>query len=203
MGLLGIAFGLVLLIGLAFRSWSVLLLAPAAALPEGDRIRQGAPRRLRARLRGSVRQARGSPRPTNRNLIAAPLWSADHTTIAMHDQPARKPLSSSVNRVSRIARTIGIMHGGLHRRGTPPCSTAGIIDCPPMPPLQEFAWIATTSRFHVGWQSSQTHSGRGYRRSCYPWERPATFRPAVDTGRSPQRPIDGQTEYGVFCKSSG
>ena len=24
---------------------------------------------------------------------------ADHTTIAMHDQPARKPLSSSVNRV--------------------------------------------------------------------------------------------------------
>jgi hypothetical protein len=25
---------------------------------------------------------------------------ADHTTIAMHDQPARKPLSSSVNRVN-------------------------------------------------------------------------------------------------------
>jgi hypothetical protein len=25
---------------------------------------------------------------------------ADHTTIAMHDQPARKPLSSSVNRVT-------------------------------------------------------------------------------------------------------
>jgi H+/gluconate symporter-like permease len=32
MGLLGIALGLLLLIGLAFRSWSVLLLAPAAAL---------------------------------------------------------------------------------------------------------------------------------------------------------------------------
>src|SRR5271157_850233 len=32
MGLLGIALGLALLIGLAFRSWSVLLLAPAAAL---------------------------------------------------------------------------------------------------------------------------------------------------------------------------
>src|SRR5271167_2587581 len=32
MGLLGIALGLVLLIALAFRSWSVLLLAPAAAL---------------------------------------------------------------------------------------------------------------------------------------------------------------------------
>jgi hypothetical protein len=29
---------------------------------------------------------------------------ADHTTIAMHDQPARKPLSSSVNRVI-IAQT--------------------------------------------------------------------------------------------------
>src|ERR1700693_185847 len=27
---------------------------------------------------------------------------ADHTTIAMHDQPARKPLSSGVNRVTRI-----------------------------------------------------------------------------------------------------
>ena len=26
---------------------------------------------------------------------------ADHTTIAMHDQPARKPLSSSVNRVNK------------------------------------------------------------------------------------------------------
>ena len=26
---------------------------------------------------------------------------ADHTTIAMHDQPARKPLSSSVNRVKQ------------------------------------------------------------------------------------------------------
>jgi H+/gluconate symporter-like permease len=32
MGLLGIAFGLLLLLTLAFRSWSVLLLAPAAAL---------------------------------------------------------------------------------------------------------------------------------------------------------------------------
>ena len=32
MGLLGIALGLVLLVALAFRSWSVLLLAPAAAL---------------------------------------------------------------------------------------------------------------------------------------------------------------------------
>jgi H+/gluconate symporter-like permease len=32
MGLLGIALGLLLLMGLAFRSWSVLLLAPAAAL---------------------------------------------------------------------------------------------------------------------------------------------------------------------------
>ena len=28
---------------------------------------------------------------------------ADHTTIAMHDQPARKPLSSSVNRVIQTA----------------------------------------------------------------------------------------------------
>jgi H+/gluconate symporter-like permease len=32
MGLLGILLGLVLLVGLAFRGWSVLLLAPAAAL---------------------------------------------------------------------------------------------------------------------------------------------------------------------------
>jgi hypothetical protein len=32
MGLAGILFGLVLLIWLAFRGWSVLLLAPAAAL---------------------------------------------------------------------------------------------------------------------------------------------------------------------------
>jgi H+/gluconate symporter-like permease len=32
MGLLGIAFGLLLLLTLAFRSWSVLLLASAAAL---------------------------------------------------------------------------------------------------------------------------------------------------------------------------
>ena len=32
MGLLGILLGLTLLIGLAFRGWSVLLLAPAAAL---------------------------------------------------------------------------------------------------------------------------------------------------------------------------
>ena len=32
MGLLGILLGLGLLIGLAFRGWSVLLLAPAAAL---------------------------------------------------------------------------------------------------------------------------------------------------------------------------
>ena len=32
MGLLGIALGLLLLLALAFRSWSVLLLAPAAAL---------------------------------------------------------------------------------------------------------------------------------------------------------------------------
>jgi len=29
---------------------------------------------------------------------------ADHTTIAMHDQPARKPLSSSVNRVTGKTR---------------------------------------------------------------------------------------------------
>jgi hypothetical protein len=29
---------------------------------------------------------------------------ADHTTIAMHDQPARKPLSSSVNRVNTTVR---------------------------------------------------------------------------------------------------
>ena len=28
---------------------------------------------------------------------------ADHTTIAMHDQPARKPLSSGVNRVTYLA----------------------------------------------------------------------------------------------------
>jgi hypothetical protein len=28
---------------------------------------------------------------------------ADHTTIAMHDQPARKPLSSGVNRVTVTA----------------------------------------------------------------------------------------------------
>jgi hypothetical protein len=27
---------------------------------------------------------------------------ADHTTIAMHDQPARKPLSRSVNRVTSM-----------------------------------------------------------------------------------------------------
>ena len=32
MGLVGIALGLLLLLTLAFRSWSVLLLAPAAAL---------------------------------------------------------------------------------------------------------------------------------------------------------------------------
>jgi len=32
MGLLGILFGLALLVWLAFRGWSVLLLAPAAAL---------------------------------------------------------------------------------------------------------------------------------------------------------------------------
>jgi H+/gluconate symporter-like permease len=32
MGLLGIVIGLLLLMGLAFRGWSVLLLAPAAAL---------------------------------------------------------------------------------------------------------------------------------------------------------------------------
>jgi hypothetical protein len=32
MGLLGIALGLLLLLALAFRGWSVLLLAPAAAL---------------------------------------------------------------------------------------------------------------------------------------------------------------------------
>jgi transposase-like protein len=31
---------------------------------------------------------------------------ADHTTIAMHDQPVRKPLSSSVNRVTGCARAV-------------------------------------------------------------------------------------------------
>jgi hypothetical protein len=39
---------------------------------------------------------------------------ADHTTIAMHDQPARKPLSNSVNRVIRDdrleSRSIAIEH---------------------------------------------------------------------------------------------
>jgi hypothetical protein len=32
---------------------------------------------------------------------------ADHTTIAMHDQPARKPLPSSVNRVSSKESWVG------------------------------------------------------------------------------------------------
>jgi hypothetical protein len=31
---------------------------------------------------------------------------ADHTTIAMHDQPVRKPLSSSVNRVTSTSSGI-------------------------------------------------------------------------------------------------
>jgi hypothetical protein len=31
---------------------------------------------------------------------------ADHTTIAMHDQPTRKPLSRSVNRVTRVTEAM-------------------------------------------------------------------------------------------------
>ena len=39
MGLLGIALGLLLLLALAFRGWSVLLLAPAAALIAAPAVR--------------------------------------------------------------------------------------------------------------------------------------------------------------------
>src|SRR5208283_208486 len=43
-------------------------------LSEGDRARQGAPRRLRPRLRGRVRQTRQPARPARRHLsVATPL----------------------------------------------------------------------------------------------------------------------------------
>src|ERR1700688_4755688 len=66
----------------------------------GDRIHQGAPRRLRAQLRGSVRQARGSPRPPNRNLIAAPRWSC--STRAQTTPPLQCMISPPANR-SQVA----------------------------------------------------------------------------------------------------
>src|ERR1700679_3012723 len=69
-------------------------------LPQGDRIHQGPPRRLRARLRGSVRQARGSPRPANRNLIATPLWSC--STRAQTTPPLQCMISPPANR-SQVA----------------------------------------------------------------------------------------------------
>ena len=58
------------------------------------------PRRLRARLRGSVRQARGSPRPANRNLIATPLWSC--STRAQTTPPLQCMISPPANR-SQVA----------------------------------------------------------------------------------------------------
>ena len=44
---------------------------------------------------------------------------ADHTTIAMHDQPARKPLSSSVNRVTRTDQPLELFRLQLLAGGLP------------------------------------------------------------------------------------
>jgi hypothetical protein len=47
---------------------------------------------------------------------------ADHTTIAMHDQPTRKPLSRSVNRVTMRGEKIADVVRVLIEREFPPQS---------------------------------------------------------------------------------
>jgi hypothetical protein len=64
----------------------------AAAWPVAARAQPGE----RVRRVASTRQ----PKPDRGTAVVMLRNGADDTTIAMPDQPARKPLSSSVNRVS-------------------------------------------------------------------------------------------------------
>ena len=59
MRLLGILVGLGLLVFFAFRGWSVLLLAPVAALVAAsfDNARSSGPRKLKARIRAAPTRA--------------------------------------------------------------------------------------------------------------------------------------------------
>ena len=56
-------------------------------LSEGDRVRQGAPRRLRPRLRGRVRQTHQPARPARRDLIVA-------TPLALREGPKPDTITS-------------------------------------------------------------------------------------------------------------
>jgi hypothetical protein len=53
---------------------------------------------------------------------------ADHTTIAMHDQPARKPLSSGVNRVTGHSwKTVDAILQAHYLGGTTELAEAAIL----------------------------------------------------------------------------
>jgi hypothetical protein len=61
-------------------------------LSQSGRVHQGAPRRLRARLRGRVRQARESPRPASRHLIVPFIYPGTSDAEVLEYQNLQKSL---------------------------------------------------------------------------------------------------------------
>src|SRR6266403_1775831 len=86
-------------------------------LPKCHRVHQGAPRRLRARLRGHIRHARQSARPTSRNLnmdALRPLREGPKlSTLTNLPQVARDPPSTCGRGVMRRAQQAKSLLAGL------------------------------------------------------------------------------------------